>query len=129
MGSGNNTPISLHSVHPLLFATVWSLIGETMVAQGFLDRSVCEQIAKQVSITNRCPICITAHAMMQAAAVNAAAEAREARKREAPGALSMTEMDDESSSRATLQAEAIEYAKLVHKATQAAALKITKDDS
>jgi len=61
MCRGSNSPISLHSVHPLVYRTVWSLIGETMVAEGSLDRNLAKHIAKVVSMNNSCPICITAH--------------------------------------------------------------------
>ena len=141
MGSGKNSPISLHSVHPLLFAAVWSLIGETLVAQGFLARPVCEKIAKQVSMSNRCPICVTAHAMMEAAATKAAKDERDRRRREqrqrkknggsveessnassgnatGSGSTTNASKDDEDSIREALEAEAIEYSKIIHKATQ-----------
>ena len=137
MGSGCSSPISLHSVHPLLFAAVWSLIGETMVAQGFLDRPVCEGIVKQVSITNRCPICVTAHAMMEVAAERERRERREHEKameknsnasgsNTGNGSLSLA---DDESSRAILEAEAIQYAKTIHRLTQEAAAPTFSNDS
>lgn len=140
MGGGQNSPISLHSVHPLLFATVWALIGEVMVGQGVLGRPVGERIAKEVSITNRCPICITAHAMMEVAAMQAAREEERrqnnnynnssSRKSSGEGSVASrtsSTMDNEASNSdattvAAVEAEdAIQYAKVLHQETQRAA--------
>lgn len=68
MSKGSNNPITLHSVDDDIFVRIWSLIAETMVVTEELSRPTKEAIAMMVSERNNCPVCITAHCMLGAAA-------------------------------------------------------------
>jgi len=116
MSRGNNTPISVYSIDPLVFRTFWSLKGEAMVAEGSFDRSLAEHIAKIVSINNSCRICITAHAMMETAAGLAYKKSRCDFDSTSVSTQS-TQKSVQKSLDASFREKVLDYAKAVHKAT------------
>jgi len=117
MCRGSNTPLSLHSVDPLVFRTVWSLMGEAMVAEGSLDRSLAECIGKFVSISNSCRICITAHSMMETAAGLAKKRVKKRSYSEVSTLPSQSSHTVDMSSESTFREEVLDFARAVHKAT------------
>lgn len=55
--------VALHSPIPDLFASVWSILRESLLA-GSANRSHKETVAATVSKTNECPFCVEAHTVM-----------------------------------------------------------------
>jgi AhpD family alkylhydroperoxidase len=54
-------PVTLHSPAPDVLAAAWSMLRETLVAPGKLDRAAKEAIAAAVSVSNSCPYCVDVH--------------------------------------------------------------------
>jgi AhpD family alkylhydroperoxidase len=54
-------PVALHSPAPDVLAAVWSMLRETMVADGAAGRDVKEAVASAVSAQNACPYCVAVH--------------------------------------------------------------------
>ncbi|MGI8666799.1 MAG: carboxymuconolactone decarboxylase family protein [Jatrophihabitans sp.] len=54
-------PLALHSPVPELLAASWSILRETLVADGQLSRAAKEGIASAVSQSNSCPYCVVVH--------------------------------------------------------------------
>ena len=67
-------PILLHASVPELLAASWSVLRETVVADGLLPRAAKELIAMAVSRSNQCPYCVDAHGLMLHALRAGAAE-------------------------------------------------------
>jgi AhpD family alkylhydroperoxidase len=56
-------PVALHSPAPQALAACWTMLRETLVVPGEVDRSTREAIATAVSLSNACPYCVDVHAM------------------------------------------------------------------
>ncbi|WP_158851265.1 carboxymuconolactone decarboxylase family protein [Saccharothrix deserti] len=54
-------PIALHSPAPEPLAAAWSLLRETLIADGLVDRAAKEAVAAAVSRSNTCPYCVEVH--------------------------------------------------------------------
>ncbi|TDP97966.1 carboxymuconolactone decarboxylase family protein [Labedaea rhizosphaerae] len=54
-------PMTLHSPAPAVLAGAWSMLRETMLVPGHVDRVVKEAMATAVSVANTCPFCVTVH--------------------------------------------------------------------
>ncbi|GAB3058614.1 carboxymuconolactone decarboxylase family protein [Micromonospora schwarzwaldensis] len=54
-------PVMLHAPAPDTLAACWSILRETMLAPGLVDRSVKEAVAAAVSLANQCPYCVEVH--------------------------------------------------------------------
>ncbi len=54
-------PVMLHAAAPDTLAACWSILRETMLAPGLVDRSVKEAVAAAVSLANQCPYCVEVH--------------------------------------------------------------------
>jgi AhpD family alkylhydroperoxidase len=63
-----NSPFLAHSPHPQLLAAFWSVLYETALAPGVVERADKEAIAATVSRVNDCPFCVEAHALLSAVA-------------------------------------------------------------
>ncbi|MFD7641924.1 carboxymuconolactone decarboxylase [Kitasatospora sp. NPDC059795] len=57
-------PVALHGPVPSLLAACWTVLRETMLAEGRAPRAAKEAVAAAVSAGNRCPFCITVHSGM-----------------------------------------------------------------
>jgi AhpD family alkylhydroperoxidase len=55
-------PFSLHSPAPAVLGASWSIVRETLVADGAVSRPLKEAVATAVSGVNTCPYCVDAHA-------------------------------------------------------------------
>jgi AhpD family alkylhydroperoxidase len=55
-------PFSLHSPAPSVLRAGWSIVRETLVAEGVVSRQLKEAVATAVSRVNTCPYCVDAHA-------------------------------------------------------------------
>ncbi|HMQ31130.1 MAG TPA: carboxymuconolactone decarboxylase family protein [Chloroflexaceae bacterium] len=55
-------PFSLHSPAPAVLRASWSMVRETLVADGAVSRQLKEAVATAVSRVNTCPYCVDAHA-------------------------------------------------------------------
>ncbi|MEV6829573.1 carboxymuconolactone decarboxylase family protein [Amycolatopsis sp. NPDC051102] len=60
-------PVALHSAAPEALAAAWTVLRETLLAQGFADRAAKEAVATGVSAANSCPYCVDVHGMTLAA--------------------------------------------------------------
>ncbi|GAA2076783.1 carboxymuconolactone decarboxylase family protein [Actinomadura alba] len=67
-------PVVLHSAVPEALAACWSMLRETLVAAGRVDRAAKEVVASAVSLGNSCPYCVDVHG----AALHALAGGRDA---------------------------------------------------
>lgn len=56
-------PTALHSVAPETMAAAWTILRETLLAQGNADRATKEAVATAVSQANSCPYCADVHGM------------------------------------------------------------------
>jgi AhpD family alkylhydroperoxidase len=54
-------PIGLHSPAPRMLAAAWSILRETLLAKGVVDRPTKEAVAAAVSVGNACPYCVDIH--------------------------------------------------------------------
>ncbi|MBI1757928.1 MAG: carboxymuconolactone decarboxylase family protein [Actinobacteria bacterium] len=54
-------PVSLHSPAPEPLAACWSMLRESLVASGLVDRTAKEVVAASVSLGNACPYCVEVH--------------------------------------------------------------------
>jgi AhpD family alkylhydroperoxidase len=54
-------PSALHSPAPPVLAAAWSMLRETLVADGLTDRATREAVAASVSRSNTCPYCVVVH--------------------------------------------------------------------
>ncbi|CAL9402016.1 hypothetical protein SUDANB105_01473 [Streptomyces sp. enrichment culture] len=54
-------PVALHAPAPPLLAAAWTVLRETLVATGELERAHKEAVATAVSQTNSCPYCVHVH--------------------------------------------------------------------
>lgn len=68
---GDSNPMTVHSVNSEVFPMVWSLFAETMIVDGELSRSTKETVALRISKKNQCPMSVSAHRVMEKAAVRA----------------------------------------------------------
>jgi AhpD family alkylhydroperoxidase len=59
-----NSPFLAHSPDPELLAGFWSVLYETVIAEGTLSRADKEAIAASVSSINRCPFCVDVHSLL-----------------------------------------------------------------
>ncbi|MFH9862966.1 carboxymuconolactone decarboxylase family protein [Streptomyces sp. NPDC017202] len=55
-------PVALHAPAPPLLAAAWTMLRETLVATGELERARKEAVATAVSRANSCPYCVHVHA-------------------------------------------------------------------
>ncbi len=60
-------PTALHSASPSVLAASWTILRETLLAQGVADRASKEAVATGVSEANSCPYCADVHGMTLAA--------------------------------------------------------------
>jgi AhpD family alkylhydroperoxidase len=60
-------PVALHSAAPDVLAAAWTILRETLLAQGSADRAAKEAVATGVSAANSCPYCVDVHGMTLAA--------------------------------------------------------------
>ncbi|WP_410589846.1 carboxymuconolactone decarboxylase family protein [Amycolatopsis sp. lyj-23] len=60
-------PVALHSAAPEAMAAAWSVLRETLLAQGVAGRAAKEAVATGVSAANSCPYCVDVHGMTLAA--------------------------------------------------------------
>jgi AhpD family alkylhydroperoxidase len=60
-------PTALHSASPEALAASWTILRETLLAQGAADRASKEAVATGVSEANSCPYCADVHGMTLAA--------------------------------------------------------------
>jgi AhpD family alkylhydroperoxidase len=60
-------PVALHSAAPDTMAAAWTVLRETLLAQGVADRASKEAVATGVSEANSCPYCADVHGMTLAA--------------------------------------------------------------
>lgn len=65
-------PTALHSASPETLAASWTILRETLLAQGVADRASKEAVATGVSEANSCPYCADVHGMTLAAIPDAA---------------------------------------------------------
>lgn len=56
-------PLALHSPAPEVFAAMWCMMRETLLAQG-VSRANKEVVGAEISRVNRCPICEDIHSQM-----------------------------------------------------------------
>lgn len=56
-------PTALHSAAPEALAASWTILRETLLAQGAADRASKEAVATGVSEANNCPYCADVHGM------------------------------------------------------------------
>ncbi|MBB5856012.1 carboxymuconolactone decarboxylase family protein [Amycolatopsis umgeniensis] len=56
-------PVALHSPSPPVLAAVWSMLRESLVADGATSRADREVVATLVSQGNSCPYCVEVHGM------------------------------------------------------------------
>lgn len=56
-------PTAMHSASPEVLAASWTILRETLLAQGFADRASREAVAIGVSEANSCPYCADIHGM------------------------------------------------------------------
>ncbi|MEH1101394.1 hypothetical protein [Micromonospora sp. CPCC 205561] len=54
-------PVLLHSPAPAVLRACWSMLRESMLAEGLVDRAAKEVVAAAVSEGNRCPYCVEVH--------------------------------------------------------------------
>ncbi|MFH0241981.1 carboxymuconolactone decarboxylase family protein [Streptomyces sp. HK10] len=54
-------PVALHAPEPPLLAAAWTVLRETLVATGELERAHKEAVATAVSQANACPYCVHVH--------------------------------------------------------------------
>ena len=54
-------PIALHSPAPVPLAASWSMLRESLLVPGLVDRLTKERVATAVSATNMCPYCVEVH--------------------------------------------------------------------
>jgi AhpD family alkylhydroperoxidase len=54
-------PVGLHSPAPDTLAACWTMLRETLVAAGSVDRATKEAVAAAVSLGNACPYCVEVH--------------------------------------------------------------------
>lgn len=57
-------PFTLHASNPKIMAGMWSLVRESLIVNGKVNRITKEAIAGGVSISNQCPYCHEAHIKM-----------------------------------------------------------------
>ncbi|MEV4054534.1 carboxymuconolactone decarboxylase family protein [Amycolatopsis sp. NPDC049688] len=60
-------PVALHSAAPEALAAAWTVLRETLLAQGLAGRAAKEAVATGVSAANSCPYCVDVHGMTLAA--------------------------------------------------------------
>jgi AhpD family alkylhydroperoxidase len=60
-------PVALHSPAPRTLAAVWTMLRETLLANGGVDRATKEAVAAAVSVANACPYCVDVHGTAVAA--------------------------------------------------------------
>ncbi|WP_103352582.1 carboxymuconolactone decarboxylase family protein [Amycolatopsis sp. CA-128772] len=60
-------PVALHSAAPEALAAAWTVLRETLLAQGVAGRAAKEAVATGVSVANSCPYCVDVHGMTLAA--------------------------------------------------------------
>jgi hypothetical protein len=65
-------PTALHSASPEALAASWTILRETLLAQGVADRASKEAVATGVSEANGCPYCVDVHGMTLASIPDAA---------------------------------------------------------
>lgn len=68
-------PTAMHSASPDVLAASWTILRETMLAEGHADRASKEAVATGVSEANSCPYCADVHGMTLAAIPDADADA------------------------------------------------------
>lgn len=56
-------PVALHSAAPAVLAASWTILRETLLAQGVAGRVAKEAVATGVSLANSCPYCADVHGM------------------------------------------------------------------
>jgi AhpD family alkylhydroperoxidase len=56
-------PVALHSPAPWALAACWTMLRETLVASGEIDRDTQEAVATVVSLANTCMYCADVHTM------------------------------------------------------------------
>lgn len=54
-------PVVLHSAAPRMLAAAWSILRESLIAAGAVDRATREAVAAAVSLGNSCPYCVEVH--------------------------------------------------------------------
>lgn len=54
-------PMSLHSPAPEVLAAAWTMLRESLLANGFASRAEKEAVAAAVSASNACPYCVDVH--------------------------------------------------------------------
>lgn len=54
-------PVMLHSPAPEALRACWTLLRETLLADGLVSRRAKEVVAEAVSLGNRCPYCVAVH--------------------------------------------------------------------
>ncbi|HWU11101.1 MAG TPA: carboxymuconolactone decarboxylase family protein [Streptomyces sp.] len=54
-------PVAMHAPQPALLAAAWTMLRETLVAEGTMDRAQKEAVAAAVSAANSCPYCVEVH--------------------------------------------------------------------
>jgi len=57
-------PVILHSPAPDMLAATWTMLSETLLVNGLVDRHLKEAVATAVSAGNECPYCVTVHGAM-----------------------------------------------------------------
>jgi alkylhydroperoxidase family enzyme len=67
-------PTAMHSASPDVLAASWTILRETMLAEGHADRASKEAVATGVSEANSCPYCADVHGMTLAAIPDADAD-------------------------------------------------------
>ncbi|MET8850207.1 carboxymuconolactone decarboxylase family protein [Amycolatopsis sp. NPDC004625] len=60
-------PVALHSAAPEVLAAAWSVLRESLLAEGLAGRAAKEAVATGVSKANSCPYCVDVHGMTLAA--------------------------------------------------------------
>ncbi|MFD0692210.1 carboxymuconolactone decarboxylase family protein [Actinomadura fibrosa] len=72
-------PVALHAPAPEALAACWTLLRETLLADGRADRPAKEVVAAAVSLANACPYCVDVHGAVLHALIgrNAAALLRD----------------------------------------------------
>jgi AhpD family alkylhydroperoxidase len=69
-----NSPFMGHSPDPELLAGFWTVLYETVIADGDLARADKEAIAASVSSINRCPFCVDVHSLVGGVAGDGSAD-------------------------------------------------------
>lgn len=69
-------PMTLHSPAPDCLAAAWSLLRETLLVPGVVDRPIKEAMATTVSVANSCPFCITVHGRVYGQLADGSASAK-----------------------------------------------------